>query len=222
MSKKARRSPAKAAPKARAPKEGSRPRATQSRNEILEAAIEVFAEHGYEGASLPKVAELASKRHPLILYHFGSKENLWREAVAYCFADGGVLEHLTFSAKDLGPLERLKMACREFVRFAARHPQQMAILLHEGRSRNERFTWLLETYVAPFHRLLDDIIREGVAARVLKPVDPVHVAMIIVGATAVYFAAGPMLEALHDVGPRPDAFSDDLVEVVFRGIEAGV
>src|SRR5215469_6657869 len=50
---------------------------------ILLAAIEVFAEEGYEGASTRSLAGRAGVNAPAIQYYFGSKEGLYRAAIAH-------------------------------------------------------------------------------------------------------------------------------------------
>lgn len=49
---------------------------------VLQAAEEIFAEKGYEGASMRDFARRAKVGQPLIQYHFGSKEKLWLEVKA--------------------------------------------------------------------------------------------------------------------------------------------
>lgn len=46
---------------------------------ILDAAERLFAERGYEGASLRRVTDEAEVNLALVNYHFGSKEELFRE-----------------------------------------------------------------------------------------------------------------------------------------------
>jgi AcrR family transcriptional regulator len=57
----------------------SRGEATRSR--ILDAAITVFAETGYEGASTRHLAAAAGVNQPAIQYHFSSKEGLFAAVV---------------------------------------------------------------------------------------------------------------------------------------------
>lgn len=62
---------------------GTYPRGEDTRRRILETAIEVFARDGYEGASTRKLAEEAGVNLPAIQYYFGSKEGLYRAAIAH-------------------------------------------------------------------------------------------------------------------------------------------
>lgn len=48
---------------------------------ILRCAIEMFGRHGYGSTSTRSIAAAASVTAPLIGYHFGSKEGLFRECV---------------------------------------------------------------------------------------------------------------------------------------------
>jgi AcrR family transcriptional regulator len=66
-------------PRQRAP----RVPAEQRRQEILVAAHEVFGGRGFHKASLGEIAERVGITHQGILHHFGSKEQLFVEVLAY-------------------------------------------------------------------------------------------------------------------------------------------
>lgn len=60
---------------------GSQQRGEETRVRILEAALELFAASGFEGASTRTLAERAGVNLPAIQYYFGSKEGLYRAVV---------------------------------------------------------------------------------------------------------------------------------------------
>lgn len=57
-------------------------RGEDTRRRILDTALELFAAEGYEGTSTRLLAERAGVNLPAIQYYFGSKEGLYRAAVA--------------------------------------------------------------------------------------------------------------------------------------------
>jgi AcrR family transcriptional regulator len=52
------------------------------RQQILDAAVELFASKGYRGTGVAALAERVGMTAPGLLYYFGSKERLLREVVA--------------------------------------------------------------------------------------------------------------------------------------------
>ncbi|MGE0383178.1 MAG: TetR/AcrR family transcriptional regulator [Gammaproteobacteria bacterium] len=64
------------------PKKRDISRSEDTRRRIIEAAFEVFAERGYDGALTREIAKRAGVNHPLIIYHFKSKFGLWKECAA--------------------------------------------------------------------------------------------------------------------------------------------
>lgn len=61
-----------------------RPRQTEARDtrqEVLDAALELFAEKGYFGASLRDIARAVGVRESALYHYFSSKEALFEELV---------------------------------------------------------------------------------------------------------------------------------------------
>ncbi len=67
---------------------GRRPGSNATRDDILDAAEEIFAAHGYEGTSLRDIGTRANINAALIQYYFGSKAGLYK---AIFVSRGGAL-----------------------------------------------------------------------------------------------------------------------------------
>jgi AcrR family transcriptional regulator len=61
--------------------------APERREQILEAAVTVFAERGYEGASTDVIARMAGISQPYLFRLFGTKRDLIVATVQRCFLD---------------------------------------------------------------------------------------------------------------------------------------
>lgn len=61
--------------------------ARETRRRILSTAERLFAEHGYDGVSLRRIARQAGAHLALIHYHFGNKADLYRAIWTHRYAE---------------------------------------------------------------------------------------------------------------------------------------
>ncbi len=54
----------------------------RTRQKIIDAAVELFAEHGFRGTGIAALAKKVGMSGPGLLYYFGSKERLLQEVIA--------------------------------------------------------------------------------------------------------------------------------------------
>src|SRR5438552_18477511 len=59
----------------------------ERREEILDAALDVFATRGYDGASTEEIARAAGISQPYVFRLFGTKKELFKAVVARCFRE---------------------------------------------------------------------------------------------------------------------------------------
>lgn len=79
------------------------PDAESSRNNILDAAEECFAESGYAGTSLRRVASIAGITQPLILHYFDSKQHLFDSVLHRAVREYDVVQHQQWQRHDGDP-----------------------------------------------------------------------------------------------------------------------
>src|SRR5512134_1396005 len=123
-----------------------------TRERIVEAAADAFAERGFHGASTREIAKRAGTNQGLITYHFRSKDELWRAAADRIF--GLLRKRLGERLAALGAddaRERTREAVREYVRFAAAHPELFRLMVEEGKSAEDRMQWLVDTHLRPIY-----------------------------------------------------------------------
>lgn len=163
------RSPRRPAPKAPRRVKAPPPVEKDGYEKIVAVAIRSFSELGYEGTTTAGIAREAGVTQPLVHHHFGSKEGLWRAAMAELFAP-----IQTFAvASDAAPAERLLQAFEDFVRFVAVRPEVTRVIAREGATRSPRLTYLVDTYLreafATTVQTIRSLQKAGLVARDLRP-----------------------------------------------------
>jgi AcrR family transcriptional regulator len=183
----------------------------QTRERIVAAAAEAFSELGFRAASTREIAARAGTNQGLITYHFRSKDQLWRAAADRIFrmlrtSLGARLASL--ESKD--PRERARESIREYVRFAAAHPELFRLMVDEGKNDDERMQWLVDTHLRPLY----DGFRQfapGLGGDA-KP----HGYYALAGAASLIFAVAPECRRLTGLDPTRQPAIERHAEVVAR------
>jgi|GEM_PF-1299039 len=187
----------KKAPVSRARSKGAKLSRGMGRGEILTEAMKLFSRHGYEGASTADIAAAAGLSQSVVLYHFGSKENLWREAMRGLFAKVNTQSLMNQEAfKDLDLLARLRIAIRRYAHLSAQTPEFGRVVTREGMTGGPRLRWLVEDLMPPKHNVFIRLLDEGIAAGVLKPCSSGHISMVMHITSNVIFLLAPLAEMI--------------------------
>ena len=121
-------------------------RRPQRRDEILEAAIELFHDKGYTSTSLDDVARIVGIAGPSIYRHFGSKLEILDAALHH----GGhhVLDAVAETTAAGGPPERvLGRLAHDLIVAVLRKPKLSGVVLRESRHLPpESRQWLERSY----------------------------------------------------------------------------
>lgn len=177
-------------------------RSLDTRHRIVAAAVDAFADHGFDGATTRDIAEAAGVPQGLIAYHFAGKEALWRAAMDHIFGllRGSLDDHVAALAH-ADARTRLRELLRHFVRFAAAHPELHRLMIQEGKRDAARTRWLVETHVRPLYAFTSDLLRalrrEGLVPRL--PLVSLYYAVL--GAAGHIFVVAPECRQLTGVDP---------------------
>src|ERR1700761_8324061 len=127
-------------------KRAEQQRAIETREAILNAAIAEFADKGFDGASIRAIADRLGLQHPLITYHYRSKDILWRAAAEHAFAQ--IRDEWDASAQqgsNLSPLARLRQEYTTLFRYTVAFPEFHRFMRQETSTNNPRLKWVAET-----------------------------------------------------------------------------
>jgi len=199
----------------------SQPAGVDSRQAILDAALRTFARTGYDGASMPAIAKLASVAPPLIHYYFETKERLWRETVEHSLGGLRVEASAVLGAtRSLAPLDRLRALLQAYGEFAARCPDHFSMIVAEARADSGRFAWLHENYTGVLFDEVVTILDEARAAGVIRNIPVKDLAVIMIGGILVHFTIYPPAQTQPGQNPGAPGFVDFLFELMTRGVLA--
>lgn len=140
-------------------------RSEESRANILNAARRAFAEKGFETANMRDIAADAGVTHTLIRYHFGSKEELWKVVVTNMFDRlSQEMREGMKAARGASPQENLRHFLRTYIRYCARNPEHVRIMIMESVQGGDRIEWMIG-YIRKSHKsqtpFLRHLMKEG-------------------------------------------------------------
>jgi AcrR family transcriptional regulator len=199
----------------------TRPAGSETRRAILEAALDLFSERSFDGASTRLIAERAGITQPLLNYHFAGKEELWRAAVDDLFDRVRTSTQSRLSGlRGVDEVTIAKLMVRHFVEFSASTPQLYRIIMQESKQPGPRLDWLVDTHVRPLYTIALSMFESLAARGELAPVAPAHLYYLLIGGGATVFVMAPECERLTGVDPFTPEFvtahADLVVDLLVR------
>lgn len=192
---------------------------------ILLAALQEFAAHGYDGASTTAIARRCGVTQPLIHYHFGSKEGLWRATVNDAFLR---LRDEFFATLQRHPPTRdnprgtLLALVREFVHFCGRYPHFPRLLYTELPTASPRADWLMNSWVHPVVARITALHGDVARATGMKELPLGHIMAALTGAAATFFVLGNFMPAAYGLDPASDASIEAHADALVSILESGL
>jgi len=166
-------------------------RTLETRRRILDAAAKEFSEKGFEGGSSRNIAAAAGVKHPLVTYHFKTKEGLWQ----------AVLKDLNerfsekFNARLSGlrgvdDVTTLRLMLEEFIYFSNEHPEFHWLMSNAAREHTPRLEWLCREFIQHNFQQMTSLIDVAQQQGRFVPGDPGHLFYVFIGAvTRIYMVA---------------------------------
>jgi TetR/AcrR family transcriptional regulator len=194
---------------------GARPSSEEGQRRIIAAAGAAFAARGFEGASLRTISASAGVLHTAMLYHFRTKDVLWRAVIEDLFAD---LDRRTAAAMAAAagsePLETMRAQLRAFIHFCAERPELHRIMTNEACIESPRLEWLVETFTARMFRTIARLSESLPIAPVFN--HPIRLYYAIIGLATAPFTLAPEFRRLSGLDP----FAPEEVERTIAVVEA--
>jgi len=187
-----------------------------TRQRLLDCALELFGERGYDATSVQRIADRAGVTKGAFYHHFDSKDDVLRDIhhqYAQQMLDGA---RAIKASSGCTPIEQLRAIIKQAVIAFGTHRSHVAIFYQEFKSLSEESYDQIRVMHAEQERILRDIISKARKSGQLKSsVDPKLLVFAISGVTAWlyqwYQPSGPMSLA---------AIADGLADIILEGVVA--
>jgi len=165
---------------------------------ILAAAVAEFTEKGYAGARIDAIAERSGANKRMIYHYFGNKEGLYLAALERVYEELRGTEN-TLDLAHLAPTAAIQRLVEFTFDYSRGHPELISLINNENlhRARYLRKSKKVRELHSPFVKLLDDILRRGVAEGVFRAgVDPVDLYVTIAAVGYFYLSNNRTLSTI--------------------------
>ena len=181
---------------------------------ISQAALEVLKQHGYEGLTMDRVAEVAGVAKGSIYHYFRNKQEL----VTHVFEqiiEPAIQAGEEIVGKSTPALEKLEAMVRMWLEYFSQHRSLFDFLFRDPAVRELCFTSQRAKHGLAIDRFRA-ILQQGMEEGVFRSLDPVVVAEMIIG--ALQFVIERQLET-GETRPIDDSVQR-LLDVFVHGIGA--
>ncbi len=194
-----------------------------SREGLLQTAARLFAKFGFDGVSTGDIAAAAGYSQAIIHYHFGSKVQLWQEALTHQMHDLDARFPLNKDElRDLTPADRLRVIVRRFIAMSHYNTDLASILVREALADSDRLRWLLSRHFEKRVDFLDETIKELTETGEAKAVPSYLATQNILTTASFLFCLAPMIRLVHGVDITDPANIGDISDALLQLFMTGV
>jgi TetR/AcrR family transcriptional regulator len=205
---------------------------SDSREKIINAAIEVFAQKGKHGTRMEEIAAVAGVNKAMVYYYFSSRENLFKEVIIEIQRNQFTLiaDRVEFIMTNFqSPKDRLVESIKAHFEIFSRNLNHAKLLLYSLVNNPEYIHQAMETLLKEKHSLIhksmETIITDGIHSKIFREVDPLQTQISIMGINMVYFIGMSIGQAMLDC-PCGDETKfmenriDSVIDLILNGILA--
>lgn len=182
------------------------------REDILDAAAQVFRQKGFHGASMQDVATAVSLQKASLYHHVASKQELLLALLDRAL--GMLTEHISGIAKqEMPPDQKLRQMMSAYLAALADNSDLSSVLLFEHRSLDKKSHARHVPQRDKFEGLWRDVLNEGVRAKVFDCPDTgmaVRALMGVMNWTLTWY---------RPEGGKPiEKIADEYADLLFHGM----
>jgi AcrR family transcriptional regulator len=151
-----------------------------TRQNILEAAAQVFREKGFHGASMNDIAEAVNLQKASLYHHVSSKQEILVEILEQALQL--LLTRIsTITDQNISADQKLHLMIREYLLILVENIDLASVLLFEHRALERRQQSRHIPNRDKFESLWKDVMAEGVSAKIFQCDDPALATRALLG-----------------------------------------
>ena len=191
----------------------------ERRKAILVAALSVFADQGFDGASTRAIAAAAGVEQGHLAYYFESKAALWREVVRT--HNAAITEVVDSALRDAAsrPAATVAMDVVSLLlaQFAA-NPAIVRLMLQEFSVASPRHDWVVAEVGRPLWIRLKPLFRTLHGQGHIAGSNPAFAYLAIMGGALLFFGSQPEVRAIATLNPATKANSRAFINFLIRSV----
>ncbi len=191
------------------------------RQQIIDVALELFAQQGFKGTTTRQIAQHARVNEALIFRHFPHKEALYWAVIAdRCRGTKGREELLRKLEVTEDARELFSGLAGEVLRRNREDIGRSRLLLFSALENHRLSQRFFRTHIAGYYELLADYIRARIHEGVFRDVDPVLAARGFLGMLFYHFLIQELFGGKRYHRFDPEKVSATLTDIWLEGMLA--
>jgi TetR/AcrR family transcriptional regulator len=191
-------------------------RSVETRERILDEALRQFSQRGFDATSVREISVALGTNHGLVSYYFGSKEQLWHEAVTLLFDRLTQAIAAPESEAPLPTRARFEAFLRRYVAYCASHPEHGRLMMQESMHDNARIAWAARTFIADSHARIGALLGELIAEGALPQTPVIPLIYILSSAAQAPYLLAPEIAHTHGLDVMTPAAIANHAEIILR------
>jgi AcrR family transcriptional regulator len=195
--------------------------APDRKKQLLEIAMKLFSDQGFDGTTTREIAEAAGVNEALIFRHFRTKEDLFWAVLSDRVERRGRNRRIRELAKSEGDFREMLVAIAETLLDRTDDDAAVTRLLFYSALRNRELSHrFFRTYGQEKFETLADHIRVGIAAGRLREVNPAIAARSFLGMIVYHYLVEEVFGVPHAQALSTRELAEELVSIFIEGISA--
>lgn len=188
------------------------------RDNLISAAMPLFAAKGLNGVSVRELASAAGVNLSMISYYFGGKEGLYAAVLTEQFAVLGKLEEI--EQMEIDTLQKFELYIRATVARYRKNPYLLRFYTSELTNPTACFETIIKPAIKRVVQFLLDTFTDGLSHEKFREgLNPADTVVALAGMINFYFLLEPATAELVDHSPEHDEeLIRNIMDIFTRGV----